>query len=128
MWCIRPPPSTCALPPMIFPLLKLYQCRNIIPCLLQFALVNWSIQKGNSAIDRQCKLAQINQTPKLNICYSLHFQTGALKKVTLLLSVNVNANANLHKLNTKIELFAAVHKHTKRKLSAIVNQCKLAFP
>ena len=46
------------------------QSNSKIEYLLQFALVNWSTQKGNSAIVRQCELAQINHTPKLNICYN----------------------------------------------------------
>ena len=58
------------------------QSNSKIEYLLQFALADWSTQKGNSAIVRQCELAQINQTPKLNICYSSHLRTGALKKVT----------------------------------------------
>ena len=84
------------------------QSHSKIEYLPQFALADWSTQKGNSAIVCQCELAQINQTPKSNICYSSHLWTEALKKVTLLSSINANSCKSI-KLQNWIFAISPVH-------------------
>ena len=90
-----------------FPLLKLYQHSNTMPCLLQFVCANWSTQKVESLLlsinANKCK-----SKPILNICYSSHLWTGAPKMESLLSSVN----ANSHKSNFKIELGGVGHCFT----------------